>query len=71
MVNSLGLCGMVPSSSAIVLGNMVGKVNEDVCNRKLATHRIRTWAPGWKPAVITTDWEPAEWESPDGKPQLN
>ena len=31
IVISLGLCGMVPSSSAIVLGNMVEKVNEDMC----------------------------------------
>ena len=34
------------------------------CNQKLATHRIRTWAPGWERAVITTDWEPAGYESP-------
>ena len=33
------------------------------CNRKLVTRRIRTWAPGWEPAVITTDWDVAEWES--------
>ena len=33
------------------------------CNRKLVNHRIRTWAPGWEPAVITTDWDVAEWES--------
>ena len=28
---SLGLCGMVPSSSAIVFGNLLGKVNEGMC----------------------------------------
>ena len=28
---SLGFCRMMPSSSAIVSGNMVGTVNEDVC----------------------------------------
>ena len=28
IVISLGFCEMVPSSSAIVLGNIVGKVNE-------------------------------------------
>ena len=33
------------------------------CNRKLVNHRIRTWAPGWEPVVITTDWDVAEWES--------
>ena len=33
------------------------------CNRKLVNHRIRTWAPDWEPAVITTDWDVAEWES--------
>ena len=31
IVMSLGLCGMVPSSSAIVLGNVLGKVNECMC----------------------------------------
>ena len=31
-----------------------------VFNRKLATHRIRTWTPGWQPAVITTDWDTVE-----------
>ena len=34
-----------------------------MCNRKLATHRIRAWAPVWETAVITTDWDPVEWES--------
>ena len=27
----LGLCGMVPRSSAIVLGYMAGKVDQDMC----------------------------------------
>ena len=39
-------------------------MNEDVCNRKLASHRIRTLTPGWEPAVITTGWDPAEREYP-------
>ena len=41
-----------------------GEMNEDVCNRKLASHRIRTLTPGWEPAVITTGWDPAEREYP-------
>ena len=28
---SVGLCGMMPSSSAIVIGNVAEKVNEDMC----------------------------------------
>ena len=31
IVISLGFCGMIPSSSAIVFGNMVAKANENVC----------------------------------------
>ena len=31
IVISLGFCGMIPSSSAIVLGNMVAKATENVC----------------------------------------
>ena len=31
IVISLGFCGMMSSSSEIVLGNMVGTVNEDMC----------------------------------------
>ena len=31
IVISLGFCGMMPRSSAIVLGNIVGKLNEGVC----------------------------------------
>ena len=31
IVTSLGLCGMVPNSSAIFLGNLLGKVNEGMC----------------------------------------
>ena len=60
IVISLGLCEMVPSSSAIALGNMVGQVNigMDMCNQKLVTYRILTWALRWEPAVITIDWNP-------------
>ena len=28
------------------------------------SYRILTWTPGWEPAVITTDWDPAECDSP-------
>ena len=31
IVISLELCGTIPSSSAIVLGNMVGRMNEGMC----------------------------------------
>ena len=47
-----------------VNSHLSGEMHEDVCNRKLAIHRIRTLAPGWEPAVITTGWDPAEWEYP-------
>ena len=31
IVTFLGFCGMMPSSSATVLGNMVGKVSQGMC----------------------------------------
>lgn len=31
IVISLGFGGMIPSSSAIIFGNMVAKANENVC----------------------------------------
>ena len=31
IVIPLGLCGMVPSSSAIVFRNIVGKANQGIC----------------------------------------
>ena len=32
VVISLGFCGMMPNSSAILLQNMVEKVNKSMCN---------------------------------------
>ena len=46
IVISLSLCGMVPCSPEIVLEIWGKSELRHVYNRKLATHRIRTWAPG-------------------------
>ena len=56
----LGLCRIVTSGSAILLGCMVGKMNDDMW--EIENWLLITWAPGCKPAVVSTDWDPAELE---------
>ena len=54
---------LVLSSSAIVLRNVVGKVNEGIMENWLLI-RFELGPLVWNPGVITTDWDSAEWESP-------
>ena len=62
IVISLGICGMVPSSSAIVLGNMEGKVNEGMCViENWLLIGFERWPLVRNTAVTTTDWNPVEW----------
>ena len=52
--------------SSLILNTVLNLINFLKRKLELATYKIRIALPpsGWEPAVITTNWEPAEWDSP-------